>query len=173
MITQPVVSTLSPAMDIQISSNFERVLFDLSGGDGSLVKSVMEDFRHQGKMRPKIEIFEKACSLFYASRLDDQGIKNQIEKIYQNNNIIIDPHTATGIHAAEAFMRKDNTPMVALGTAHPSKFPEAVEEAIGVKPSLPAKLSSLMERHEQVTYLPSNLSQVKKYIRQHSQPHEC
>ena len=173
MITQPVVSTLSPAMDIQISSNFERVLFDLSGGDGSSVKSVMEDFRHQGKMRPKIEIFEKACSLFYASRLDDQGIKNQIEKIYQNNNLIIDPHTATGIHAAEGFMRKDNTPLVALGTAHPSKFPEAVEEAIGVKPSLPAKLSSLMERHEQVTYLPSNLSRVKKYIRQHSQRHEC
>ena len=69
-------------------------------------------------------------------------------------------------------MSEDNTPKVALGTAHPSKFPEAVEEAIGVRPSLPAGLSSLMERNEKVTYLPNNLFQVKKFIRQHSQNHE-
>ena len=172
LIIQPVVPTLSPAMDIQISSNFERVLFDLSGCDGSSVKAAMQIFRNQGKMRPTTQIFEKACRLFLASRLDDQGIKKQIDKIYRNYNLIIDPHTATGIHAAEAFMSEDNTPMVALGTAHPSKFPEAVEEAIGVRPSLPAALSSLMERSEKVTYLPNNLSQVKKFIRQHSQNHE-
>jgi threonine synthase len=109
-------------------------------------------------------VLDKARELFSAARLDDAGIKAQIAATYKNSGMIVDPHTATGLYAATACALDPSVPVVALSTAHPAKFPDAVEAAIGVRPSLPSNLADLLERAERLDTLPNDLATVQTFV---------
>ena len=164
MQIKEVIPTLSPAMDIQVSSNFERLLFDLYEGDGQMVKQKMDKFKKSGKMAVTSGVLKKVKKIFESCSLNDDGIKNQILETYEATGLIVDPHTATGVHAA-ASRSIENVPIVALSTAHPAKFPDAVKDAIKIKPQLPNHLSDLLNRTEFFEVLPNNIEVVKSYIR--------
>ncbi len=164
MTAKPVSPTLSPAMDIQVSSNFERLLFELHGRNGPAVAQAMASFRESGTMSASPEMMAEARSLFDAARLDDEGIKAVIARTQKETGMTIDPHTATGLHAAEICRRDAATPMVALSTAHPAKFTDAVRDATGTPPQLPLSLAGLMDREERMTVLPNDLKTVQSFI---------
>ncbi len=165
MTARPVVPTLSPAMDIQGSSNFERLLFDLDGRDGRKVSQAMAAFRESGALSVAPETLRCVRALFDGTRLDDDGILRVIGEVEQASDAVIDPHTATGIHAALELRRDKAVPMVALATAHPAKFPDAVEQATGVRPALPPRLAGLFELPERLTELPNDLAAVQSFVR--------
>tara|TARA_Y100000588_G_C13324649_1_gene531314 strand:- start:32 stop:505 length:474 start_codon:yes stop_codon:yes gene_type:complete len=152
-------------MDIQVSSNFERLLFDLCDGDGRAVSQLMDEFSQSGKMSVSSGVLLKFKEMFDACSLDDDGIRKQIASTYKATGLIIDPHTATGIHAATTLSKDSAVPVVTLSTAHPSKFPNAVQEAIDVIPQLPEYLSDLLMRREAFEVLPNDLEIIKSYIR--------
>ena len=158
-----VVPTLSPAMDIQVSSNLERLLFELYGRDGKAVEKLMKRFRAEGSVTVEKPRYEAARELFEGFRLDDEGTLSSISETYRSSGVLADPHSAIGIAAARA-RRDRRIPMVALATAHPAKFPEAVEKATGVKPALPPHLADLMERPERCSDLPNELKSVEEFI---------
>ncbi|HLF58025.1 MAG TPA: threonine synthase [Alphaproteobacteria bacterium] len=158
-----VVPTLSPAMDIQVSSNLERLLFELYGRDGKAVEKLMKRFRAEGSVTVEKPRYEAARELFEGFRLDDEGTLSSISETYRSSGVLADPHSAIGIAAARAH-RDRRIPMVALATAHPAKFPEAVEKATGVKPALPPHLADLMERPERCSDLPNELKSVEEFI---------
>ena len=156
--------TLSPSMDIQVSSNFERLLFDLEGRDGGRVAEVMAGFGESGQLSIDDKALEAAQTVFYGARFDDEETKETIEAVYQESGELVDPHTAVGIAAARAQRRDSTVSMVALATAHPAKFPEAVKDATGVAPALPERLADLSERQERCEVLANNLKTVQDYV---------
>ncbi len=170
MTARPVVPTLSPAMDIQVSSNFERLLFDLDGRDGRKVSQAMVAFRESGTMSVPPETLRAARALFDGTRLDDDGIRRVIAEVSQATGVVIDPHTATGIHAARELRRDPAVPMVALATAHPAKFPDAVAQATGERPEAPPRLAGLFDLPERLTELPNDLAAVQAFVREHAAP---
>ncbi len=157
--------TLSPSMDIQVSSNFERLLFDLLDGDGAAVADLMRRFRAEGIMTVPESCWRSALELFVGFRLDDEGTLETIAEVYREAGMLVDPHSAIGIAAARAQRPDPMVPMVALATAHPAKFPDAVERATGVRPALPAPLADLFEREERYATLPAGLDTVEDFIR--------
>ncbi len=163
-----VTPTISPSMDIQVSSNFERLLFDLLGREGDQVRAVIEGFRETGRFSVNAKALEAAQVIFYAARFDDEETREIIRDVYDNSDELIDPQTAVGIAAARAQRRDRSVPMVALATAHPAKFPDAVEAATGVRPALPEHLSDLFERDERCTKLANDLDAVKAYVSEHA-----
>ncbi len=172
MSTAEVHPTYSPSMDIQVSSNFERLLFEIFDRDGTAVAEAMTAFRETGKLDPGAAPWRKARELFEAARLDDSQTLAEIARLYRETGELIDPHSAIGIAAARlrrdaGGLRDDAVPIVALATAHPAKFPDAVEKASGVRPSLPARLGDLFSREERVTVLPKDLAQVQDLVRRH------
>lgn len=167
MSVSEVQPTLSPSMDIQVSSNFERLLFDLLGRDGALVERAMTAFRKTGRLPIGDAEWRKATALFQGHRVDDERTKRVIAEAFAETGELIDPHTAVGIDAACARRGDASVPMVALATAHAAKFPEAVEAATGVRPELPARLADLYDREERITVLPNDLAAVSGFIRQH------
>jgi threonine synthase len=162
-----VVKTTSPSMDIQVSSNFERLLFDAGDRDPAKVRAAMG----QLKQAQRFDVPEQTLSAirggFSAGRATMADTAETIRSVWENSGYLLDPHTAAGVHVARAHMIHP-TPMVVLGTAHPAKFPAAVEEASGVHPALPAWLSGLMEREERFTVLPSDLKIVEDHILRHA-----
>jgi threonine synthase len=168
MTATDVVPTLSPSMDIQISSNFERLLFSALNNDSAAVASLMERFKQGGQYAVDPAAHQRIMALFAGDRLDDAGTKATIKSIYDSTGQIIDPHTAIGVHAARALKVAPGTPVVALGTAHPAKFPDATEAAIGRRPALPPHLADLLQRPERLTTLPNDLDQIKAYVRAHA-----
>ncbi len=166
MRIQSVVPTLSPSMDIQISSNFERLLFDLFDRDGAMVNRCMRDFRSSGRFVVTSDQLTQARALFDSHRLDDDGIRDLIAETYRTTGELIDPHTAVGLAAARAASSDPTVPVVALGCAHPAKFPDAVEQATGVRPGLPPRLADLFDRPERVVRLPNDLAAVQAFIRE-------
>ena len=160
--------SLSPAMDIQVSSNFERLLFEAYGRDGDAVKRLMDGLVQSGSYTvepgPRAEI----DSRFTGTRLDDEGTKAVIGDVLKTTGQLIDPHTAVGIHAARAAHLPPEIPCIVLATAHPSKFPDAVEEATGHRPSLPPDLEDLFDRQERMTTLPNDLVRVQDFVRAHT-----
>lgn len=161
-----VVPTLSPSMDIQISSNFERYLFDLFCGDGARVVDFMERFRRDGRFEVGETMLASINSLFQGYRLDDPATTDVIRRLYHETGELLDPHSAIGVAAGRVRRRDGTTPMVALATAHAAKFPDAVEAATGIRPALPQRLSDLYERPERYDVLPNDLEVVKDYVRQ-------
>ncbi len=152
MERQGVKPSLSPSMDIQVSSNFERLLFELLGRDGTAVRAAMDEFAETGGFSVSPSALAEAKKLFSACRLDDQGTLDEIASIKKKWGITIDPHTAIGTYAARK-MRESaeidaQIPIVALACAHPAKFPDAVELATGERPALPHHLADLMSRPE-------------------------
>jgi threonine synthase len=163
-----VTPTISPSMDIQVSSNFERLLFDLVGRNGGQVATILEGFRETGRFSVNAKALEAAQAIFYGARFDDEETKEIIRDVYDNADELIDPHTAVGIAAARVQRRDRTIPMIALATAHPAKFPDVVEDATGVRPALPDHLSDLFERIERCTVLANDLDTVKAFVTEHA-----
>jgi threonine synthase len=165
MQIEAVQPSLSPSMDIQISSNLERLLFDLYGRDGAALSQAMASFRRNGQLAVGDNSLRAARALFDAYRCDDQETLAAIAGLHRQTGELIDPHSAIGITAAHLGARGDGVPVVALATAHPAKFPDAVEKATGVRPALPKRLADLFDRPERVETLPNDLRAVQAFIR--------
>ena len=140
-----VYPTLSPSMDIQISSNFERLMFELYNRDGEAVSRIMTRFREEGAFDVEPDRWRRALDVFSAGCFDDTQTKTVIARVLKETGVLLDPHSAVGVAAARAYRADDTAPIVALATAHAAKFPDAVEAATGVRPSLPARLADLFD----------------------------
>ena len=164
METGEVHPTISPSMDIQVSSNFERLLFELEGRDGGRVASIMAGLGDSGRFTVGAGTLKAAQALFDGASFDDQETKAAIKAVFDATGELVDPHTAVGIAAARARRRHPDRPMIALATAHPAKFPDAVEDATGVRPDLPERLGSLLEMEERCEVLANDLSAVQAHV---------
>jgi threonine synthase len=164
MLKEGVHHTLSPSMDIEISSNFERLLFELYGRDGAAVVEAMARFRAEGSFTVEGDRMGPLGERWTGLRVDDDVTKATIAAVYDRTGLVIDPHTAVGLAAAEATRRDPSVPMISLATAHPAKFPDAVEAAIGLRPALPAHLADLFDRPERFVTLPADLASVRAHI---------
>ena len=164
MTTTDVVPTYSPSMDIQISSNFERLLFDLYDRNGKALAEAMAEFRRSGTLKVGANALADVRSLFDAGRLDEEGTLGAIADCRRRFGETIDPHTAVGYAVAQQHRRDPKVPMVVLATAHPAKFPDAVAKATGERPRLPARLGDLMDRAERVDGLPNDIAALKLLI---------
>ncbi len=162
-----VTPTLSPSMDIQISSNFERYLFELLGHDSERLNQMMSTFNSFGKFAIDPHLLKKAQQDFSAYRMDDQQIKNDINQVYKSTGEMIDPHSIIGVSAAKNAL-DSSIPTVAIGTAHPAKFPHAIKLASGVDVGLPPHLGDLMSREEKVLRVDNNLSAIQEIIEEHA-----
>ncbi len=164
----PVARTLAPSMDIQISSNFERLLFDMLGRDGHAVAQKMNQLKTDGTFSVPPEALEKVRPLFAAHRVDEAQTLATMKQVYADTGELLDPHTAIGVASAQRELDAEPElrafPMVVLGTAHPAKFPDAVERATGVRPPLPDHLADLYEREETYDVLPNDLAAVQAHI---------
>ena len=159
-----LIHSLAPSMDIMVSSNFERLLFDLYGRDGSAIKQLMEDFK-SGSMTLKEEALASARELFSSYRLGDDEMIEVIRDVFERTEYLLDPHTAIGVQAARKTRRRQDIPMVCLATAHPAKFPEAVRKAgQDSDPALPHHMSDLFKREERFTVLKQDLATVQQHI---------
>jgi threonine synthase len=162
-----VRATQSPSMDIQVSSNFERLLFEASGRDPGAVAARMTELAENGSFGIPAAPLERIRADFDAYRVDEAACAAEMGRVYSASGMIIDPHSAVGVHAArKALSAAPATPVVALATAHPAKFPDAVGRATGVRPQLPERLSDLMEREEKIVVLPSDRRAVADYLRE-------
>ena len=139
MSMAPVEPSLSPSMDIQVSSNFERLLFELLDRDPDATRETMLAFRETGRMTVADPIWHRARGLFHGFRLDDPGTEAEIRRLHAATGYLADPHTAIGIAAARALPCAGGVPVVAMATAHPAKFPDAMERATGHRPALPPR----------------------------------
>ncbi|MDP2332631.1 MAG: threonine synthase [Reyranella sp.] len=164
MTTSEVVPTWSPSMDIQISSNFERLLFDLYDRNGVTLADAMTAFRSTGTLEVGANALSGVRTLFDAGRLDDAGTLAAIADCRRRFGEAIDPHTAVGYAVAQQHRRDASVPMVVLATAHPAKFPDAVEKATGERPQLPPRLGDLMDRAERVDGLRNDVEALKAMI---------
>jgi threonine synthase len=158
-------ATLSPSMDIQISSNFERLLFNIYDGDAAAVRGLMSDLNSAKSFTIADTPLKKAQSIFSALKVDEETTIATIKRVYEETSELIDPHTAVGVHAARELRTDDAIPMVTLSTAHPAKFPEPVAQATGQHPELPEHMADLFEREEKYDILPHNLEVLKQYIK--------
>ena len=166
MTVAGVMPTYSPSMDIQISSNFERLLFDLYGRDGKALADAMTAFRSTGTLKVGANALGGVRALFDAGRLDDEGTLAAIADCRRRFGETLDPHSAVGYAVAQQHRRDDKVPMVVLSTAHPAKFPDAVQKATGERPALPARLADLMDRTERVDGLRNDIAALKDLIDQ-------
>ncbi|NQV47503.1 MAG: threonine synthase [Rhodospirillaceae bacterium] len=164
MQTGTVHPTISPSMDIQISSNFERLLFELYGRDSTVVRAIMNTFKDTGDFAVGPKQMATARQLFVSARFDDDETKKTIRDVYEQSGELIDPHSAIGIAAGRACRGNTDIPLISLATAHPAKFPDAVEAACGVRPELPARLSDLFQRDERFTVLDNDLAAVQDFV---------
>lgn len=164
MSIQGVRPSLSPSMDIQISSNFERLLFELLDRDADQCRQIMENFRKNNKMDIPASIWNKATENFKGMALSDQETEKVIQQYYKESAYLADPHTAIGIATAQKYRNKD-IPMVTVATAHPAKFPDAIKQATGITPALPLALADLYDRKENYQVLPADLKKIEDSVR--------
>jgi threonine synthase len=164
-----VKPTQSPSMDIQVSSNFERLLFERLGRDAARVRALMAALKQSGGFSIPPDSLAAIRAEFDAVRCSEAECEAEMARAFRESGVLIDPHTAVGVHAARAALKRDpKTPVVALATAHPAKFPNAVEKATGVSPALPPHLSDLMARPERVARLPNDARAVADYLSAHA-----
>jgi threonine synthase len=159
-----VVATSSPSMDIQVSSNFERLLFEAVGRDPAQVRTLMGGLAQSGRFSLSSAALSEIRALFAADRADEEETAAAIRTTLRETSRLIDPHTAVGLAVAEKETRDPALPMIVLGTAHSAKFPDAVEAACGVRPALPDWLSDLPERPERVAEMPADQDALEKFI---------
>ena len=158
LVSDQVLPTLSPSMDIQVSSNHERLLFELLNRNGAATAELMGRFRSLGSVEgPRDPVFA-------AASLDDDATLEVIADLQRRTGYLADPHTAVGIGAALACRRRPDLPMLCLATAHPAKFPDAVEQATGIRPALPDGLADLLDRPERYDVLPADVGAVRGYV---------
>jgi threonine synthase len=159
-----VVATTSPSMDIQVSSNFERLLFDAYNRDAAAVRALMGSLAQSRRFDVSSQALKQMRALFTADRASEQESAATIRAWMREAEYCVDPHTAVGLAVAEKEARDPSVPMVVLSTAHPAKFPDAVAEACGVRPALPDWLADLPKRSERVTVLPADQAAVENYV---------
>jgi threonine synthase len=164
MSVRPVEPSLSPSMDIGVSSNFERLLFEMLGRDAARTAATMENFKATGHMAVPHAAWAELKTLFQGFRLDDEGTTAEIRRLYTTAGYQADPHTAIGLAAARAHALP-GLPTIAAATAHPAKFPDAMQRATGIRPSLPPHLAHLYETAENYTVAPNDLGAVQAAIR--------
>ncbi len=167
MALAEVVPTTSPSMDIQVSSNLERLLFEMNGRDGGTVAAQLDDFRATGDFQLDPIQYAALADGWDGARFDDGEVRACIAAEAEQSGTVLDPHTAVGVLAARACRRDPSIPIVALATAHPAKFPDAVEAATGSRPDLPDRLADLHQRPERLTSLPADLAVVEDFVRAH------
>ncbi|HZD27578.1 MAG TPA: threonine synthase [Xanthobacteraceae bacterium] len=159
-----VVPTSSPSMDIQVASNFERLLFDIHGRDSRAVRALMASLAQSRRFALPASALSALRAVFSADRADEDETAATIRTMLRETGHLIDPHTAVGIAVAEKEIRDQSIPMIVLGTAHPAKFPDAVEAASGVRPQLPEWLADLDRRPERVIRLPVDQRAIEHHI---------
>jgi threonine synthase len=157
-------------MDIQVSSNFERLLFDLHGRDGRALAAAMEGFESTRALAIPADLRDSASGLFASARIDPDGMALAMRWAWQESCELIDPHTAIGLAAAQEAALATDVPVVTLATAHPSKFRDAVERGTGQRPPLPARIGDLFDREERYEVLPASLEAIEGYIAERAVP---
>ncbi|MFC4175401.1 threonine synthase [Microvirga sp. GCM10011540] len=162
-----VQPTASPSMDIQISSNFERLLFEAYGRDAGAIRRLMANLFQSKAFLVDAEPLARIREEFSALAVDESAVAAEMAETYKSTDYVLDPHTAVGTRAGRALLRdRPDIPVVALSTAHPAKFPDAVERATGIRPALPPHMADLMERKESFTVLPNDQGAVERFIRE-------
>jgi len=165
--TRGVQPTASPSMDIQISSNFERLLFEAYGRDAAAVRRLMASLAQARTFVIDAEPLQRIREEFSAQAVDEATVAAEMAETWRTTGYMLDPHSAVGTRAGRALRReRPEVPVVALATAHPSKFPEAVERATGIVPELPPHLADLMGRPERFTVLPNEQASLERFIRE-------
>lgn len=166
MATAPVEPSLSPSMDIQVSSNFERLLFELQGRDGAKLTDWMNTFRHTGVARLDDRLMTRMRGLFDGIGISDDQTQATIRTVYEETGEVLDPHSAIAVQAAREVRGDPRLPMVSLACAHPAKFAAAVRGAIGIEAPLPPHLAHIMTAPERVTVLPNSANAVRELLAQ-------
>ncbi len=163
--TRALIHSLAPSMDIMVSSNFERMLFDLYDRDSAAIAELMAEFRSAGKLKLAELPLARARKLFSSYRLDDSAMLKVIADVWDNTEYLLDPHTAIGVEAARQSRRRRDIPMVCLSTAHPAKFPEAIlKSGYPAEPQLPHHMADLFQREERFSVQPNDLGAVHQFI---------
>jgi threonine synthase len=165
-----VTPTITPSMDIQVSSNFERLLFDAGGRDGAALAEQMRAFEQTKAMQLTKAQAQGAAALFTSARANQVETARALQWAYRAAGQVIDPHTGVGLHAARVLAAglPSGVPLVTLATAHPAKFPDAVERAIGLRPALPARVGDLFGRAESFAELPGDYAATRDYVLGHA-----
>ena len=161
---QTVVQTTSPSMDIQVASNFERLIYDLNNQDDLETDKIMSDIKKDGKFIIPKEKLTKIKKDFLSACIKETEVLRIIKEIHERYKVIIDPHTAIGFGATNTNDLKGD--IVALATAHPCKFPDAIEKAINLKAQLPKELSFILDEKENYDIIENNLNKIKKHIKE-------
>lgn len=161
-----VSPTIAPSMDIQISSNFERLIFELYDNDGSAVEQLMQEQKSTGSFRLSQGAWHRLREGWASERSDRAETLSAIKSVAADGGTVLDPHTAIGVVAARKADLDPSIPMIVLGTAHAAKFPDAVEEACGQRPNLPPHMADLYDLPERMTQLPNDLTTLEDHIRQ-------
>jgi threonine synthase len=161
-----VIATSSPSMDIQLASNFERLLFELAGRNSARVRARMDELRRTGTFRLEAGELAALRSLFAAHSIDEHETEMTVRNLYAETGAVIDPHTAVGLAAARR--ESGGEPMIVLSTAHPAKFPEAIQRATGRIPEQPERLKAKLGGVERLTVLPSDARAVTSFIAEHA-----
>ncbi|MDO6962807.1 threonine synthase [Rhizobium alvei] len=162
-----VAATTSPSMDIQISSNFERLLFEVHDRDAGKVRRLMESLKQSQAFEIEKDALAAITRDFKAGKVTEKQVAKTIKETLEATGYLLDPHTAVGVHVA-AKHEKPNAPMVTLATAHPAKFPAAVKSACGIDPALPSWLADLMQREERYEVLDADIETVESFIARHA-----
>tara|TARA_B100001093_G_scaffold513063_1_gene584215 strand:+ start:1546 stop:2925 length:1380 start_codon:yes stop_codon:yes gene_type:complete len=160
---ETVFETISPSMDIQIASNFERLIYDLNNFDDIETKNVMQKIKEEGKYIISKDKLEKINNDFLSASMKEDEVLSVIKEIFENHKVILDPHSAIGFGALKKINLKGNN--IVLATAHPCKFPDAIDRSINIKPSLPSELLYVMNEEENYDIIPNNLNKAKQYIK--------
>ena len=159
-----VLETISPSMDIQIASNFERLIFDLKNHSDKKTVEVMKSIKEEGKYEIQKELLGKINADFLSSRMDEKEVLNTIKAVYEKFNKVLDPHSAIGYGAFDKVNLKGNN--IVLATAHPCKFPDAIEKAINLKAELPNELAFVLDEKENYDIIENNLAKIKQHIKE-------
>ena len=159
-----VLETISPSMDIQIASNFERLIFDLNNYSDKKTIDVMRGIKEKGKYKIQKEFLDKINVDFLSSRMDENEVLNAIRSVYEKFDIVLDPHTAIGYGAFDKVNLKGNN--IVLATAHPCKFPGAIEKAINIKSKLPDELLFILDEKENYDIIDNDLDKIKNHIKE-------
>ena len=157
-----VEHTVSPSMDIQVASNFERLVFDVCYCDSNKTLKLMNDLNEIGEFKLEKEELKKIKESFCSESLSEEETKSVIKEVYENQKMLIDPHTAVAIGAVNKISLEGNT--IILATAHPSKFSDVVMKETGIKPELPENLKNILDKKEKYEKLPQDLKKIQNYI---------
>ena len=164
---EEVKATTSPSMDIQISSNFERLLFESLDRDPEKLRNLFKELKENNGFKIDNDTLTYIRNDFKSGKASEEKVKDTISRIHKASNIILDPHTAVGFYASASELNFD-VPMVNLGTAHPAKFSKAVIDAIGFEPEIPDRLKNIINKKERFTQLENNSEALISFIRKHS-----